>query len=119
MTLLNLMIMQDYGISVCLTLTPYLQHELFSAMKSYFSKYILPVSLFTLPLSLSPSVSAFTLPEAWRAAQQHSADFQASHYQRDAVRARQQQAKAAFLPHVSANASYQRQPPSISSTRET
>ncbi|WP_447544732.1 TolC family protein, partial [Neisseria gonorrhoeae] len=37
----------------------------------------------------------------------------------DAVRARQQQAKAAFLPHVSANASYQRQPPSISSTRET
>lgn len=119
MALPNIMIMQDYGISVCLTLTPYLPHELFSAMKSYFSKYILPVSIFTLPLSLSPSVSAFTLPEAWRAAQQHSADFQASHYQRDAVRARQQQAKAAFLPHVSANASYQRQPPSISSTRET
>lgn len=70
-------------------------------------------------LCTSPSLSAFTLSEAWRAAQQHSADFQAAYYQRNATLAQQRQAKAALLPHVAANASYQRQPPSISSTRET
>ena len=70
-------------------------------------------------LCASPSLSAFTLSEAWQAAQQHSADFQAAYYQRSATLEQQRQAKAALLPHVAANASYQRQPPSISSTRET
>ena len=86
-------------------------------MKPYSPPFSIIFSV--LLLCTSPSLSAFTLSEAWRAAQQHSADFQVAYYQRNATLAQQRQAKAALLPHVAANASYQRQPPSISSTRET
>ncbi len=81
-------------------------------------KFILPIFCL-LPTLFAKPVAAFTLQEAWEAAKQHSADFQAAYYQRDASLEQQQQAKAALLPHISANATYQRQPPSISSTRET
>lgn len=63
-------------------------------------------------------VQAFTLQEAWIAAQRNNADFQAAHYQRSAIQEKQNQARAMLLPHIQANAIYQRQPPSISSTQE-
>lgn len=62
---------------------------------------------------------AFTLSEAWESAKRHSADYKMAYFQREASMEKEQQTKSVFLPHVYANASYQRQLPSISSTRET
>lgn len=74
--------------------------------------------LLVLNLLTLPTAHAFNLQEAWAAAQQHNADFQAAYHQRSATQEQQNQARAAFLPRIQANASYQRQPPSISSTQE-
>lgn len=62
---------------------------------------------------------AFTLKEAWEAAKQHSADIQAARHLSNAAQEQQNQAKAALLPQLTAHAAYQRQPPSLSATRET
>lgn len=79
-----------------------------------------PISSLLLFLALTQQTTyAYTLQEAWAAAQQHSADFQAAYYQLKATQAQQQQAKAALLPHISANANYQHQPTTLSSTKET
>ena len=63
-----------------------------------------------------PSAYAFDLYEAWQAAKTYSADYAAARYNRDAEAEQKYQARAALLPQVSANASYQKQPPSLSST---
>ena len=88
-------------------------------MKSYFLKQTICLSFTIFSLGFSPYSIAFTLSEAWQAAQQYSADFQAAYHQRDAVYAQQQQAKSVFLPHLYTNASYQNQPASVSSTKKT
>lgn len=80
---------------------------------------ILALSLALFGIIHAPNGYAFTLQEAWEAARLHSADFQAAYHQKQAVQAQQQQARASLLPQLSAQASYQRQPPSVSSTQET
>lgn len=70
-------------------------------------------------LGLMQTAQAFDLPEAWRAARTHSADYRAADFNRDAEVEREKQSKAALLPQVSAHASYQYQPPSLSSTKTT
>lgn len=62
---------------------------------------------------------AFTLAEVWQATLAHSSEYQAAIHNRDAELEREQQSKAAFFPQISAQASYQRQPPSISSSKIT
>ncbi|WP_430472167.1 TolC family protein [Wielerella bovis] len=79
-----------------------------------FTKLLLLSSLW-----MATESHAFTLSEAWESAKQYSADYKMAYFQREASMEQEQQAKSAFLPHVYANASYQRQLPSISSTRET
>ena len=70
-------------------------------------------------LFCSQSVNAFTLQEAWAAAKEYSADYQSAQFQRDASMEQRKQARAAFLPHIAANANYQHQPPSVSSTKKS
>lgn len=70
-------------------------------------------------LSVSASVHAFTLPDAWQAALEYSADYRAARHARDADIEQKVQSRAALLPRLNASALYQRQPPSLSSTRET
>lgn len=62
---------------------------------------------------------AFDLLEAWQAALNYSADYAAAQHERDAEQERKVQARAALLPQVTANAVYQKQPPSLSSTTES
>ncbi len=62
---------------------------------------------------------AFDLPQAWKAARNHSAEYRAYEYNRDAEIEREKQAKASLLPQVSVNGSYSYQPPSLSSTKTT
>ncbi len=78
---------------------------------------ILPLLLYA--AWFSSYAHAFTLPEAWGSAKQHSSDYQIAQFEHNVMNERQRQAKSAFLPHVSAHASYQRQPLSLSSNRET
>ncbi len=73
-------------------------------------------ALFGLLNACLPSAYAFDLHEAWQAAKTYSADYAAARYNRDAEAEQKYQARAALLPQVSANASYQKQPPSLSST---
>lgn len=82
------------------------------------------LKLKTLPLIfplafISPVASGFTLLDAWRAALNYSADFSAAKHERDAESEKKNQARAELLPQVSANASYQRQPYSLSSTTKS
>lgn len=62
---------------------------------------------------------AFTLSQAWDAALNYSAEYAAAQHRRTAEVEREEQARAALLPHISAHASYQRQPPSVSSSKIT
>ena len=57
---------------------------------------------------------AFDLFEAWEAALGYSADYSAAKHARDAEKEQKNQALAALLPQVSANAAYQKQPPDLS-----
>lgn len=70
---------------------------------------------------LMPTTSsyAFSLSQAWEAARHHSADYIAAEFNRDAELEQEKQAQAALYPQIAANATYQRQPPSISSTKST
>ena len=70
-------------------------------------------------LLYSISTSAFTLSEAWQSALSYSADYTAAQYRRNAELEQEKQARSALLPQVSVNMSYQRQPPSISSSKIT
>lgn len=70
-------------------------------------------------LCFSGAAQAFSLNQAWDAARLHSADYIAAEFNRDAELEREKQAKAALLPQISANAHYQRQPPSLSATKNT
>ena len=63
-------------------------------------------------LSYSISTSAFTLSEAWQSALSYSADYTAAQYRRNAELEQGKQARSTLLPQVSANVTYQRQPPS-------
>lgn len=74
---------------------------------------LLPILTYGLP------AHAFDLQQAWDAAERHSADIRAARHQSDAAQEQQHQAKAALLPQLTAQAGYQRQPPSLSATRET
>lgn len=65
---------------------------------------------------ISAPASAFTLLDAWQAALDYSADFSAAKHQRNAEAEKKNQARAELLPQVNANANYQRQPYSLSST---
>lgn len=69
-------------------------------------------------LNITPA-RAFDLLEAWQAALNYSADYAAAQHERDAEQERKVQARAALLPQVTANAAYQKQPPSLSSTTES
>lgn len=73
-------------------------------------------ALFGLLNGTAPAAHAFDLYQAWQAAKAYSADYSAARYNRDAETEQKHQARAALLPQVSANASYQKQPPSLSST---
>ncbi len=75
-----------------------------------------PLSLLFLLASAAPTAHAFNLLDAWQAALNYSADFSAVKHQRDAESEKKNQARADLLPQVSANATYQRQPYSLSST---
>lgn len=67
----------------------------------------------------SVQVNAFDLFEAWQAALSYSADYKAAKYERQAEREQEIQARAPLLPQISANASFQKQPPTLSSTTQT
>ena len=62
---------------------------------------------------------SFTLLDAWQAALGYSADFSAAKHERDAESEKKNQARAELLPQVSANASYQKQPYSLSSNTQS
>ncbi|MDF7676665.1 TolC family outer membrane protein [Neisseriaceae bacterium ESL0693] len=65
------------------------------------------------------SIYAFDLFNAWEAALSYSADYEAARYAKDAEKEQAIQARAALLPQISANLSYQHQPPTLSSTTDT
>ena len=82
-------------------------------------KFYYQLSHSILLLLCMKSSFAFTLAEVWQATLAHSSEYQAAIHNRDAELEREQQSKAAFFPQISAQASYQRQPPSISSSKIT
>lgn len=60
---------------------------------------------------------AFDLPSAWKAAEQHSAEYRAAVYNRDAEQEKEQQAQAARYPQIHAQADYGRQASDLSAAR--
>lgn len=77
---------------------------------------ILFLIIFFIPASYSP---AFTLPDAWLAALNHSAEFSAARHSRDAEAEQKHQARAALLPQLSATADWRAQPSSVSADRSS
>ena len=73
-------------------------------------------SLFSI---LPPIANSFTLLDAWQAALGYSADFSAAKHERDAESEKKNQARAELLPQVNANATYQKQPYSLSSNTQS
>lgn len=62
---------------------------------------------------------AFDLFEAWDAALSYSAEYAAAQSERDAQKEQLNQARAALLPQVNTNYTYQKQPSSLSSTTQS
>lgn len=70
---------------------------------------MLKPSLFICTLILSSCAWAFSLNDAWRAAQNHSSELKQAQYQFQANQQQMPIARAALLPQVSISASHQRQ----------
>lgn len=64
-------------------------------------------------------VWAADLLQLWNAAEQHSADYAAARYGRDAVQEQEKQARAALFPHVALKANWQKQPESLSNSKSS
>lgn len=79
----------------------------------------LPLLLSSCALALPAASHAFNLLDAWQAALSYSADFSAARHERDAESEKKNQARAELLPQVNANATYQRQPYSLSSNTKS
>ena len=76
--------------------------------------------LFFSLFSILPTIAnSFTLLDAWQAALGYSADFSAAKHERDAESEKKNQARAELLPQVNANATYQKQPYSLSSNTQS
>ena len=76
--------------------------------------------LFFSLFSVLPTIAnSFTLLDAWQAALGYSADFSAAKHERDAESEKKNQARAELLPQVNANATYQKQPSSLSSNTQS
>lgn len=76
------------------------------------------VGLFSL-LLLGGHGHAHSLTELWDAAQNHSAEHQVTRHRRDAAREQPYQARAALMPRLSGQLSYQYQPFASSDTRQS